>query len=330
MKHLRSGLRAGLATAFCTALLTPAALAQTGEKPPGERPGNSANAPGHNRDADGAPPSAATPEQPASPATTAAPPDSPPAAPPAAATEGDEHETPPPAADARPDKPSKPERERPAKRETPKPKPASEPQSGVTHRPGTSDGSAEESSAHGKVLICHATGSATNPYVLISASVNAWSGGSGHGGHARDVFVDWSWPGDPRHRNDGLCPRHGPVSSPPTTTAATTTSAATTTTASSASSASGDPSNVAGKASTAGSAAGADDFGATLAPPVRKTLRIPAGDVLARSGRLAEVAVRGTLPFTGVPLSVLALAGLGLVALGFVVHRRAEPGPARK
>ncbi len=38
----------------------------------------------------------------------------------------------------------------------------------------------------GKVEICHATSSVTNPYVIIEVSQNAWSRGTGHGAHAED------------------------------------------------------------------------------------------------------------------------------------------------
>jgi hypothetical protein len=39
-----------------------------------------------------------------------------------------------------------------------------------------------------KVNICHATGSAQNPYVFITVSVNAANGDHGHGGHERDII----------------------------------------------------------------------------------------------------------------------------------------------
>ncbi|GEM_PF-4598907 len=38
----------------------------------------------------------------------------------------------------------------------------------------------------GKIEICHATSSATNPYVVIEVSRNSWDKGSGHGAHAGD------------------------------------------------------------------------------------------------------------------------------------------------
>jgi hypothetical protein len=46
-------------------------------------------------------------------------------------------------------------------------------------------GAAAEGNEQGKITICHATGSATNPYVLITISVN---GLNGHDGHDGDII----------------------------------------------------------------------------------------------------------------------------------------------
>ncbi len=43
--------------------------------------------------------------------------------------------------------------------------------------------------AGGKVTICHATGSASNPYSEIEISENAWSKGTGHGAHSSDFEI---------------------------------------------------------------------------------------------------------------------------------------------
>ena len=51
---------------------------------------------------------------------------------------------------------------------------------------GASDGS--------KVTLCHATGSATNPYVLITVSTDAVSDFGGHAGHPNDILPT---PGNP-------------------------------------------------------------------------------------------------------------------------------------
>lgn len=63
----------------------------------------------------------------------------------------------------------------------------------------------EPKAGRGKVALCHATGSATNPFVLISVSVNATTG-NGHGRHAADIIPV----------GDGSCDRAqpGPVPEP--------------------------------------------------------------------------------------------------------------------
>ena len=321
MKHLSVGLRVSLAMVFCSALLAPGALADNGKKPPDERPGNSVNAPGHTKGDDAPPAAVATPEAASTPPTAATAPEPTPetARPESGEAEGADatgHPVPAP-----PDKPTNAKSERPAKPEKTTPETPARP--GGTGRPPGARGSAGEGTAHSKVLICHATGSATNPYVLISVSVNAWSKGSGHGAHADDVFVDWSWPGDPRQKDDALCTRGDP---PGTTT--TSPGAGTTTPSSSSSSTANEPGDHGVKPSSA-PPADREHLGPTLAPPAARTVETPARDVLTTRARLAATAVRGTLPFTGLPLWAIALAGLGLVAGGLAVQRRAEPKPAR-
>jgi hypothetical protein len=312
MKRLSSGLRVGLAMAVCAALLAPSALADNGKKPPGDQPGNSANAPGQEKREEVPPPQPVAPVQPseAAPAETAAPAASDPAA-------AKEVEPAAPAVTAPPAKPGKPEGAQVAKPEQTKPE--SQPRTGAAPRPHAASDRAAESTAHSKVLICHATGSATNPYVLISVSVNAWSKGSGHGAHKDDVFVDWSWPGDPRQKNDALCPQTGPVGT--TTTAGT----GTTTSSSSGSPPPDAPGSDAVQSASTPQTAEGEPLGPTMAPPVARAVERPAADVLTTGAGVAGTAVRGTLPFTGLPIWAIALAALGLIALGLTLRR----GPAR-
>jgi hypothetical protein len=320
MKHLSLGLRVGLAMAFCAALLAPGALADNGKKPPVERPGNSANAPGHETQDEVAPPQLAAPEQPPSPPSAAAPAETAPAPAQPVPVEAKEAEPAAPAAPTGPDKPANSEDDRRAKPQ--KTKPEAQPRPGGSPPPPAAGEPTGQTTAHSKALICHATGSATNPYVLISVSVNAWSKGSGHGAHADDVFVDWSWPGDPRQKNDALCAASGPAGT------TTTTSTSATTASSSAPPTADEPINDAVKSPTGSPAADREGPGPTSAPPAAKAVETPLRDVLTTGVRAGHAAVRGTLPFTGLPLWGIALVGLGLVALGLVLHRRTEQRPA--
>ena len=49
----------------------------------------------------------------------------------------------------------------------------------VSHKPAfaSTKGKGHEKTAHHRVIICHRSGSATNPYVIINVSINAWLNG---------------------------------------------------------------------------------------------------------------------------------------------------------
>ena len=127
-----------------------------------------------------------------------------------------------------------------------------------------------------KVALCHATGSATNPFVLISVSVNATTG-NGHGRHADDVIPV----------QDGSCDRArpGPVPEPE------------------------DP-TVPPK----------EDPKPDPASPGGDEPRLPVSqrEVLASE---AGPAVQDELPFTGLPLPLLALLGASAAVAGGLLRR---------
>jgi hypothetical protein len=127
-----------------------------------------------------------------------------------------------------------------------------------------------------KVALCHATGSATNPFVLISVSVNATTG-NGHGRHVDDVIPV----------EDGSCERAqpGPVPEPE------------------------DP-IVPPK----------EDPKPNRASPGGDEPRLPVSqrEVLAAE---AGPAVQDELPFTGLPLPLLALLGATAAVAGGLLRR---------
>lgn len=166
---------------------------------------------------------------------------------------------------------------------------------------------------HGKVYVCHATASATNPYVLIHISVNGWTHGHSHHQDGRDVFL-----GD----KPGPCPTAGQVqgttttmnttTTVPTTTTTTTTSASTTTTAAAA--AVSPASNTTPPSSTGG-VKGASH---TIAAPASAAK--PSSGVLGAAKTLGRTATSGTLPFTGLRLWIVELIALGLIGAGVAMR----------
>src|SRR5204863_2767322 len=95
---------------------------------------------------------------------------------------------------------------------------AVKPVSGSTF--ASTKGKGHEKTAHHKVIICHRTGSATNPYVVINVSINAWL--NGHSKHPAldgrsDILL--KDPASPGEKMDvSAC---GAQQSPTTTTTAT-------------------------------------------------------------------------------------------------------------
>src|SRR5207237_5211179 len=81
--------------------------------------------------------------------------------------------------------------------------------------------SSAQGTAGQKVLVCHKTGSATNPYVVISISINGWT--NGHSKHSGDILLGPSTPG-PHSHDASRWPSGGTASTTTTTTTPSTTS----------------------------------------------------------------------------------------------------------
>ncbi len=165
------------------------------------------------------------------------------------------------------------------------------------------------------VIICHRTGSETNPYVVINISRSAWERAHKPGGHptldGRDDIVLAGpsravRPGSKGGFDKSDCPApvvHAPA--PPVTHEVVTHAVTHQPTVTVTSAAAVQP--------TAG-VAGAQ---VAIARP-KAHQRGGAGGVL---GALARVGRGGELPFTGIPLWIAALAAFALLGGGFAVRR---------
>jgi hypothetical protein len=186
-------------------------------------------------------------------------------------------------------------------------------------------------SAHQHVTICHATGSSSNPFVMISPSASGvFHGHISHQG-GRDIIPPFMFKGQVFSENwtaagqaifNNGC--RAVVSS------SATESSSSAQPASSSSAASGG--SVSGTAQVA-SAPAAGNAAPTAASPasaggvkgavvaLRPTKTKPAGGVLGTTTRLGGTIASSRLPFTGLPLWIFALAAVALIAIGFTVRR---------
>jgi hypothetical protein len=176
---------------------------------------------------------------------------------------------------------------------------------------------------HDKITICHRTGSEQNPWVQITISENAWSAHKEHG--------------DLNPVPGGGCPA-GPTGRTTTTT--------TTTTASVAAVASRGPTIVSGQVAAVAppQAAGPSTTGqpgssqgpaqqsapvrgqpGTVSAPRIATERESEKGVLDRARDLGSEVQQQNLPFTGLPLWIVMLAGAGLAGAGLGIRRWGRP-----
>src|SRR5438093_9713650 len=184
---------------------------------------------------------------------------------------------------------------------TPSTTTTAKPVSGSTF--ASTKGKGHEKTAHHKVIICHRTGSATNPYVVINVSINAWLNG-----HTKHPALDG--------RSDILLQDPASPGEKP------------------------DPALVAemcggGRQAAQQQSAPAPAQLATAAPAKSRLAIVAAAGVKGAAasqpkgaagvlGAISTPVRSGQLPFTGLPLWIAALAAFALLAFGLVLRRRAQ------
>lgn len=185
------------------------------------------------------------------------------------------------------------------------------------------------------IFICHATGSASNPYVLIHVSSNSEAAHAAHQG-GRDIILGSSaGSGCPQPTPAAVAPKAAVVTStvpvtstvsPKAAVAATSTVQATTTVTTT---------TTATTSGVLGASTSTTSPAAVLAAP--PTTTAPTGGVLGAqatlkprprpsSGVLGTVGST-TLPFTGLPLWPFALGALALIGAGAAVRRTQRGTP---
>jgi hypothetical protein len=184
---------------------------------------------------------------------------------------------------------------------------------------GLADLSGPGNSKLHKVTICHATGSTSNPYVVITVDVHALKAHTQHQ-DGRDVIPAPSG-GCPAASSGGGTTTTGTTGT--TTTGTTTTGTTTTGTTTTGTTTTGTTTT---GSTTTGGVAGVSTpppGGHSAGSPQPSVQGGPAG-VLGVTTRLGTAARSGTLPFTGVPLWLAALAAAGLLAAGVGLRRTAQ------
>ena len=200
-------------------------------------------------------------------------------------------------------------------------------QSHANPNPGTPRKGGREDRPAGKITICHATKSTTNPYVEITISVN---GLHGHGPAEDPRHHEGSWK-DIIPAPEGGCPTTVQTTTTDTTSTTTTTTPTQTVaalvapapevavTAPAAATTPGEQA-VLGVHTSGGNAPAGDDD----APGASKVLGVTASGTTAPKAALAAQAADdegGTLPFTGFELAVILLAAAAALLGGFALRR---------
>jgi hypothetical protein len=202
-------------------------------------------------------------------------------------------------------------------------------QSHANPNPGTPRKGGREDRPAGKITICHATKSNTNPYVEITISVN---GLHGHGPAEDPRHHEGSWK-DIIPAPEGGCPTTVPTTTTDTTSTTTTTTTTTQTVAALVAPTTPEVAVTAPAAATApaeqavlgvqaagGNAPAEDDD----TPGASKVLGATASGTTAPKAALAARAADdedGTLPFTGFELAVILLAAAAALLGGFALRR---------
>jgi hypothetical protein len=183
---------------------------------------------------------------------------------------------------------------------------------------GLADLSGPGNSKLHKVTICHATGSTSNPYVVITVDVHALKAHTQHQ-DGRDVIPAPSG-GCPAASSGGGTTTTGTTG---TTTTGTTTTGTTTTGTTTTGTTTTGSTTTGGVAGVSTPPPGGHSAGSPQPSVQGGPQGGPAG-VLGVTTRLGTAARSGTLPFTGVPLWLAALAAAGLLAAGVGLRRTAQ------
>jgi hypothetical protein len=183
---------------------------------------------------------------------------------------------------------------------------------------GLADLSGPGNSKLHKVTICHATGSTSNPYVVITVDVHALKAHTQHQ-DGRDVIPAPSG-GCPAASSGGGTTTTGTTG---TTTTGTTTTGTTTTGTTTTGTTTTGSTTTGGVAGVSTPPSGGHSAGSPQPSVQGGPQGGPAG-VLGVTTRLGTAARSGTLPFTGVPLWLAALAAAGLLAAGVGLRRTAQ------